>query len=66
MYEPSHFMVEDRDALRAVMRAHPLAILVTAGEAHKPSVLNGLNANSESGSQVMAQLVKTHALGGTA
>lgn len=32
MYEPSHFKVEDRDALHAVMRAHPLATLVTAGE----------------------------------
>jgi len=32
MYEPSHFKVEDRDALHAVMRAHPLATLVTVGE----------------------------------
>jgi transcriptional regulator len=32
MYEPSHFKVEDREALFAVMRAHPLATLVTAGE----------------------------------
>ena len=32
MYEPSHFKVEDRDALFDVMRAHPLATLVTVGE----------------------------------
>jgi transcriptional regulator len=32
MYEPSHFKVEDREALFAVMRAHPLATLVTVGE----------------------------------
>ncbi|MFN3670452.1 MAG: FMN-binding negative transcriptional regulator [Bosea sp. (in: a-proteobacteria)] len=32
MYEPSHFKVEDRDALFGVMRANPLATLVTAGE----------------------------------
>ncbi|MDP3409281.1 FMN-binding negative transcriptional regulator [Bosea sp. (in: a-proteobacteria)] len=32
MYEPSHFKVDDREALFAVMRAHPLATLVTAGE----------------------------------
>jgi transcriptional regulator len=32
MYEPSHFKVEDREALFAVMRAHPLATLVTMGE----------------------------------
>jgi len=32
MYEPSHFKVEDREALYGVMRAHPLATLVTAGE----------------------------------
>lgn len=32
MYEPSHFKVEDRAALHGVMRAHPLATLVTMGE----------------------------------
>lgn len=32
MYEPSHFKVEDRAALHAVIRAHPLASLVTVGE----------------------------------
>lgn len=32
MYEPSHFKVDDREALFAVMRAHPLATLVTVGE----------------------------------
>jgi len=32
MYEPSHFKVEDRAALHAVMREHPLATLVTMGE----------------------------------
>ncbi len=32
MYEPSHFKVEDRDALFQVMRANPLATLITAGE----------------------------------
>jgi len=32
MYEPSHFKVEDRDALHGVIRAHPLATLITAGE----------------------------------
>lgn len=31
MYQPSHFKIEDRPALDAVMRAHPLAMLVTAG-----------------------------------
>jgi transcriptional regulator len=31
MYQPEHFRLEDRDALHAVMRAHPLAQLVTAG-----------------------------------
>lgn len=52
MYEPSHFKVEDRAALYAVMRAHPLA-----------SVHNGLAADPESESQAMASLVKTYALG---
>jgi transcriptional regulator len=32
MYEPSHFKVEDRAQLHAVVRQHPLATLVTAGE----------------------------------
>ncbi len=32
MYEPSHFKVEDRAALFAVMRDHPLATLVSVGE----------------------------------
>lgn len=32
MYEPSHFKVEDRGALFQVMRANPLATLITAGE----------------------------------
>lgn len=31
MYEPSHFKVEDRDALHGVIRAYPLAIAVAAG-----------------------------------
>lgn len=31
MYEPPHFRVEDRDQLFDVIRAHPLAMLVTAG-----------------------------------
>lgn len=31
MYEPSHFKVEDRDALHGVIRACPLGQLVTAG-----------------------------------
>jgi transcriptional regulator len=31
MYEPSHFKVEDRDALHGVIRAHPLGLLVTSG-----------------------------------
>jgi transcriptional regulator len=31
MYQPPHFRVEDRAALIKVMRAHPLAQLVTAG-----------------------------------
>lgn len=38
MYEPSHFKVEDRAQLLGVIRAHPLATLVTAGE-------GGLQAN---------------------
>lgn len=32
MYEPSHFKVEDRAELHAVIRQHPLATLVTVGE----------------------------------
>ena len=32
MYEPSHFKVEERSQLHAVIRQHPLATLVTAGE----------------------------------
>jgi transcriptional regulator len=31
MYEPSHFKIEDRDALFGVIRAHPLGLLVTSG-----------------------------------
>ena len=31
MYEPAHFRVEDRAALFDVIRAHPLAQLITAG-----------------------------------
>ena len=72
MYEPNPSTVENRDALHAVIRGHRLA---THGEfklshnrydADKVSVLNNLNDDPESESQVMAQLVKTHALGGTA
>ena len=33
MYEPSHFKVEDRDALHGVIRAYPLGVLATAGSA---------------------------------
>lgn len=32
MYEPAHFRVEDRRSLFSVIRANPLAMLVTAGE----------------------------------
>ena len=32
MYLPPHFRVEDRESLFGVIRAHPLAMLVTAGE----------------------------------
>lgn len=38
MYEPSHFKVEDREALQGVIRAHPLGLLVTSGH-------GGLTAN---------------------
>jgi transcriptional regulator len=31
MYEPPHFKVEDRETLFAVIRAHPLATLITNG-----------------------------------
>ncbi len=31
MYEPQHFRSEDRDEIFAVIRAHPLGILITAG-----------------------------------
>jgi transcriptional regulator len=31
MYQPSHFRVEDRDALHALIEAHPLATLVVPG-----------------------------------
>ncbi len=31
MYLPSHFKVEDREALHGVIRAHPLGLLVTSG-----------------------------------
>jgi transcriptional regulator len=31
MYEPAHFKIEDRAALFEVIRAHPLAQLITAG-----------------------------------
>ncbi|AOO81865.1 hypothetical protein [Bosea vaviloviae] len=57
MYEPSHFKVEDRDALFAVMRKHPLAGQLKLG------VLNDLSADPESESQAMASLVEAHALG---
>ena len=72
MYEPNPSTVENRDALHAVMRAHRLA---AHGEfkpnqnrydADKLSVLNNLNDDPESESQVMTQRLKTHALGGTA
>ncbi|MGL4728748.1 MAG: FMN-binding negative transcriptional regulator, partial [Bosea sp. (in: a-proteobacteria)] len=33
MYQPAHFKVEDRAALIEVIRAHPLAQLVTSGPA---------------------------------
>lgn len=32
MYEPAHFRIEDRESLFGVIRANPLAMLVTAGE----------------------------------
>jgi transcriptional regulator len=32
MYEPPHFVVDDRDALHALVRAHPLGLLVIARE----------------------------------
>lgn len=38
MYQPPHFRVEDRAELVALIRAHPLAQLITAGP-------GGLNAN---------------------
>lgn len=38
MYQPEHFKLEDRDALHAVMRAHPLGQLISAGA-------SGLQAN---------------------
>lgn len=72
MYEPNPSTVENRDALHAVMRAHRLA---THGEfklsqnrydADKLSVINNLNDDPESKSQVMTQRVMAHALGGTA
>lgn len=31
MYEPSHFKIEDREELFAVLRAHPLGILISSG-----------------------------------
>lgn len=31
MYEPRHFKIEDRDELFAVIRAHPLGLLITTG-----------------------------------
>jgi transcriptional regulator len=39
MYEPAHFKVEDRATLLAVIRAHPLAQLITSGQ-------GGLMANA--------------------
>jgi len=60
MDEPSHFKVEDRDALFAVMREPPFA-----GQ-FKHAVLNGLNADAESESQAMASLSEAHALGQSA
>ncbi|MFY8114667.1 MAG: FMN-binding negative transcriptional regulator [Rhabdaerophilum sp.] len=33
MYEPPHFRIEDRAEMLALIRAHPLGILVSAGEA---------------------------------
>ncbi|MGL4440498.1 MAG: FMN-binding negative transcriptional regulator [Bosea sp. (in: a-proteobacteria)] len=38
MYQPEHFKLEDADALHAVMRAHPLGQLISAGS-------SGLQAN---------------------
>ncbi|MGO4665583.1 hypothetical protein [Bosea sp. 2RAB26] len=32
MYEPSHFKVEDRDALHGVIRAYPLAIVAAGAD----------------------------------
>ncbi|MGL5446707.1 MAG: FMN-binding negative transcriptional regulator [Rhabdaerophilum sp.] len=32
MYEPAHFKIDDREDLFSVIRANPLAMLVTAGE----------------------------------
>jgi predicted FMN-binding regulatory protein PaiB len=63
MYEPSHFKVEDRAALQAVMRAHPLGALTAVD---KISVLNGVNGYGESASQEMAALVKSCGLGQSA
>ena len=63
MYEPSHFKVEDRAALHAVMRAHPLAMLAAAD---KLGVLNGLNVKLESETQAMVSLVKTYGFGHSA
>ena len=39
MYEPTHFKVDDRAALRKVIADHPLGLLITAGSA-------GLTANA--------------------
>ena len=32
MYEPSHFRIEDREELFALVRAHPLGLLISTGE----------------------------------
>jgi len=55
MYQPAHFKIEDREALLGVIRAHPLALLITSGP-------GGLMANpipfllrkNESGEDILA------------
>jgi transcriptional regulator len=49
MYQPEHFRIDDLKQMHALMRARPLATLVSAGSAglyatHLPTVLKGIGA----------------------
>ncbi len=64
MYEPPHFIVEDREALHAFIRAHPLGLLVIAreGRASADAVPFLLDAATEPHGRLRAHVARANPL----